>query len=495
MRFSRKASHLLHAIADGDVACATPADARDRLRLLTAAASATAAPPARVPPPGFGQPDAPRRPVHLAVGALVDADDAPYMLEWVAFQRAVGVGRVTLFVDDADGSDDAGAGVAIVRAALAPELAEGREAFVNVLSVRTDLLPLTVALAAAVHRTRLAFRGGGGAPALRYCGPDDADVDDVVRNTHTCLQTRPQPGSNHVGCQFAATRLAAAWSKYWRDGFLMLVDVDEFVFPARALFGCERGGCPFLASGADAPLVQGPALLQAIEAYLGPASTRARLAALGLPAHVPGDGPNAPMPAPFGLGALYASLSFYGAMFGTNGIHNSSWAAAEATEVVPRLVTTMHPRSAPYDRFGFKVPPPVTCAAAPLALVDACGAADPEKSVLRISEELPVRGILIHRHDVGPARVLTRAAGELVRYAHYSYLSAEETFAKKVTRNRNGNGSIAALVARNELGLDDWLSSFPNSGAADLAPLLLRCMSGAGAAALPECGGPLADAD
>ena len=57
---------------------------------------------------------------------------------------------------------------------------------------------------------------------------------------------------------------------------------------------------------------------------------------------------------------------------------------------------------------------------------------------------------------------------------------------------RNRNPWVPQLVWRNELGLDDWLSSTPNSAAADLAPLVLRCMQ-PGEAERGECGGPLGD--
>ena len=140
-------------------------------------------------------------------------------------------------------------------------------------------------------------------------------------------------------------------------------------------------------------------------------------------------------------------------------------------------MTVSHPRSAPYDRYGFKVPPPSTCSAPAFGQIDICGAADPQKSIIRISEDLPVSGIVVHVHDVGPVRYLNRVSGEYLQYSHYSYLSTEETFLKKVLRNHNPSDSVPALVTRNEQGIDDWFSSWENSGAADLAPLVWKCMN------------------
>lgn len=470
-RLKRTFAFVEHSVVDRDNACVAPGDAQERIASLSASASSSIT-TAAFGLSGFGHPLRPRYPAHLALCVLINADDALYLHEWVAFHRAVGVGRISIWIDDADGKENDNRFETVV--SKLPIASDSERSNLNVYSVRRHLLNATQALVTAVDLIKHAFRGSTNDKyePLRYCGPDESDISNLLTIAKSCALERT--GTNHVHCQVTVTRLAAAWSKLWRDGFIMLTDIDEFMFPTRTLPGCSRGGCPYHESGIDSPLIQGPSLLQTIEAYMGPSSTRSRFAALGLSAYIPGDGPSSPPPS--SLGSMFASLAIYGSMFGTNGKKFANWTLDEGLLSPQSLVTVSHPRSAPYDRYGFKVPPPVTCSAPAFGRIDICGAADPQKSIIRISEDLPVSGIAVHVHDVGPVRYLNRVAGEYFQYSHYSYLSIEETFLKKVLRNQNPSDSVPALVTRNEQGIDDWFSSWENSGAADLAPLVWKCM-------------------
>jgi len=480
-RFKRTFAFVEHTVIDRDNACVAPGDAQDRIAALSATASSSIS-TASFGLSGFGHPLRPRLPVHLALCVLKNADDALYLHEWVAFHRIVGVNRISIWIDDADGNENDTRFETVV--SKIPVASNSKNSNVNIYSVRRHLLNATQALVSAVDLIKHAYRGSANEnnepsrynikyEPFRYCGPDERDISNLLTISRGCALERS--GSNHVHCQVTVTRLAAAWSKLWRDGFIMLTDIDEFMFPTRTLPGCSRGGCPYHESGIDSPLIQGPSLLQTIEAYLGPSSTRSRFASLGLSTRIPGDGPSSPSAAT--LGSMFASMAIYGSMFGTNGKKFANWTTEAGLSSPQSLVTVSHPRSAPYDRYGFKVPPPSTCSAPAFGQIDICGAADPQKSIIRISENLPISGIVVHVHDVGPVRYLNRVSGEYLQYSHYSYLSTEETFLKKVLRNHNPSDSVPALVTRNEQGIDDWFSSWENSGAADLAPLVWKCMN------------------
>jgi hypothetical protein len=495
-QLKRNFAFVEHSVIDKDSACIAPSDAQERINILSASSTTFSSSTSQLSSfslSGFGNPLKPRKPVHLALCVLINADDAIYLHEWVAFHRAVGVGRISIWIDDADETDGNERYTNVMSKLSIASTSETSN--INVYSVKRHLLNATEALVLAIETTKNAFRSyksndNINYKPLRYCGPDENDISDLLSITKGCAKERT--GTNHVHCQISVTRLAAAWSKFWRDGFLMLTDIDEFIFPTRTLPGCSRGGCPYDESGIDSPLLRGPSLLQTIEAYLGPSSTRLRLVELGLSSYIPGDGSS--FPSPSSIGSMFASLAIYGSMFGTNGKKFANWTQVEGLISPQSLVTVSHPKSAPYDRFGFKIPPSSTCSAPAFGRIDICGAADPQKSIIRINEHLPISGIAVHVHDVGPIRYLNRVAGEYLQYSHYSYLSTEETYLKKVLRNHNPSDSVPALVSRNEEGIDDWFSSWENSGASDFAPLIWKCMQKSETLAYnitTECGYPI----
>jgi len=383
----------------------------------------------------------PADPVPLSLCALVSTDDARYVHEWAAFHRAQGIDRIWVWADEGSAAEGGTSGkgnstpVAEALAHLAPPAGP-----VHVLRVQ-DLGAHVEALAEAVGRARAVGAGGRSS----YCGPDASDMAHLRDMAARCA-ARSQPGESHVQCQFAAVRLCGAWAKALGDSFLGVWDVDEFVYAPPQ--GCWWGGCP-VAVGAGgrvsgAPLQTGVTLPAAVESLMGGAAADDR---------------------------LFASMRLDGAMFGTSRHVAANWTG---------LVVTTHLFSSPVDAEGVHLSLPGGCADA--ARRSVCEAAHVHKSVARVDSAMPVDQLHIHDHFTGgnfpgARRIVPHVPGAAVRYNHYSYLSTEETYEKKVVRNRNPPDSAPAQVASNANGASDFFNSYLNGGAADFGPLLEHCMT------------------
>ena len=389
-------------------------------------------------------------------------DESPYVAEWVAFHRAAGVGRITLFDD---GSAD--------RESVLAQLAQLHSIGVIQLYNVTDIVKLAKELRGEVEGVRRRWRAGSSSSISsadddstrrRMCGPTDEEIDHVRSVADECLSGRN--ASSHVTCQYAVIRYCSAWAKALGDGYHAVFDVDEFIWSPKP--GCWHGGCSLNASNAPLTAGGGPDLLEGIKHYLSD-SAYAR---------------------------MHSQVTIVGAMYGPNGYRHANWSDPDSVTGERPLVTATHVFSAPYDRAGYLVPPPVGCQGR--YEKEVCTAAYPRKTIVAVRNNpgLPIGGMNIHVHAVGPQRLVYHAASERLRYNHYSYLSLEETYAKKVVRNRNPPSHAASQVATNHNGAAHWFSSRFNPSAADWKGLLRHCMASpvdSSGTLRPECGVALPD--
>jgi hypothetical protein len=323
---------------------------------------------------------------------------------------------------------------------------------------------------AATRAAWAADHAGGPAPPL--CGPTDDDVALMRTLADECVTTRN--ATSHTSCQIISFRLCTAWAKLLGDGYHVLLDVDEYLW-APPQPHCWAGGCPLNDTAAPLTTPGAATLLDGLRAYL--------------------DGP---------VGRLHAQVSVWGGMFGPSGYLHANWSdpgagagagAGTAAGGVP-LVTDTHVWSTAYDRGGYATPA-VGCATARECREQLTNAY-PQKSAVavRAHPALPIAGIAIHTHGVGTQRIVDHHAGELLRYNHYSFLSVEETYLKKVVRNRNPPYSAPAQIVDDRNGAREYFSAQYSPAAADFAPLLRSCMAqptDAQGRFRPACGVPLPD--
>ena len=89
---------------------------------------------------------------------------------------------------------------------------------------------------------------------------------------------------------------------------------------------------------------------------------------------------------------------------------------------------------------------------------------------------MPLTGVNLHTHWLGPIRHVPLSPSARLRYVHFSYTSTQEVLEKKVLRNRNGLGTPSALVAANASRADEYFNLVRDEALARFAPLLRHCI-------------------
>jgi hypothetical protein len=221
-------------------------------------------------------------------------DEWPLTMEWLAFTRAQGAGRITMW-DDASSP-------AMLAALHNWTAAIQRAGMLEVHDVRS-----LTARVAVLHETKStlrqlhAYRVGRGEDIGEWCGPTDEDLRVLRACAASCVELIVSK-SVFYSCQTCAISTCAAWSKLAGNGYVGVWDVDEFLFDVA--LQCAQGGCQVTPH--TAPLLPGskhPSLVAAVERR---------------------------MP----MRAMYpAVIVVHGYMFGTNGHANrSSWLGRNDTE-------------------------------------------------------------------------------------------------------------------------------------------------------------------